>query len=77
MSRQQLADAVGAVYNTIRYLEDGRHDPTLGLMLALVRVFDLCSVEELLGSELGTRSLLGEPHHRPVAASVLAVRPIV
>lgn len=65
-SRNRLATEAGVVYNTIKLLELGRHDPSLTVLLGLVRAFDLCSVEELLGAgQLGSAVLLGSPHHRP------------
>ena len=51
--------------DTVKLLEEDQHDPSLSVLLALVRVFDLCSVEELIGeSRLGSAVVLAHPHFR-------------
>lgn len=63
---KDVATVVGLAESTVGLLEKGTHDPSLGTMLALVRFYDLCSVEEILGEgRLGTAVLLEHPHHRP------------
>lgn len=58
LNRRRLARQAEIAYSYLVRLEEGRHEPTLGIMLRLVRAFDLCSIEELLGGPLGTRTLL-------------------
>ena len=63
---KDAANAIGIAESTLGLLEKDRHDPTLGTMLALVRFYELCSIEELISEgRLGTAELLGESHHRP------------
>ena len=73
-NRNVLARRSGLGYSHLRYLEEGRGEPTVSTVLALVRAFGLCSIEELLGGPLGTRILLeleesgeaGGPHPQPL-----------
>jgi predicted transcriptional regulator len=54
-----LARLAGVDDKTLRRIEAGEVDPSLGTLLALVSALDLCSVEELLtGRRFGTTSLL-------------------
>jgi putative transcriptional regulator len=46
MTQQDLADRVGVTRQTIHAIEKGRYNPSVGLALALARVFGT-SVEEL------------------------------
>lgn len=41
VSRRELADAVGAHYQTIGYLERGEYSPSLHLALKIARYFDV------------------------------------
>ncbi|MEU7186883.1 helix-turn-helix transcriptional regulator [Streptomyces sp. NPDC045369] len=41
VSRQALADAVGAHYQTIGYIERGQYNPSLGLALRMAEFFEL------------------------------------
>jgi len=52
-SGRELARAAGLGIGTVRDLLEGRSDPTLGTMLALVEALELASIEELL-APLGT-----------------------
>jgi DNA-binding XRE family transcriptional regulator len=66
MTIKDVAREVGLAPTTLGLLEKGAHDPSLGTMLALVRFYDLCSIEELISEcRLGTAVLLGQPHRRP------------
>lgn len=69
--RNVLATRAGIACSNLRLLEDGSHEPSPSTMLALVRVFRFCSIEELIGGPLGTRILPeldgsgdGPPSHR-------------
>src|SRR5947207_11291227 len=58
----------GIAYNTVRRWISGDAAPSLGVLLHLVDVFELCSVEELLGGRSGTRACrvaagVRHPHH--------------
>lgn len=57
-TRNALATRAGIAYSNLALLEAGDHEPNLSTMLALVRTFGLCSIEELIGGPLGTRILL-------------------
>lgn len=46
----------GIAYNTVRRWIAGDAAPSLGILLHLVDVFELCSIEELLGGTSGTRA---------------------
>ncbi|MCX4818855.1 helix-turn-helix transcriptional regulator [Streptomyces sp. NBC_01142] len=46
VSRQELAEAVGAHYQTIGYIERGQYNPSLDLALRIAEFFEL-SVEAL------------------------------
>ncbi len=50
VSRRQLADAVGAHYQTIGYIERGEYNPSLYLALRIAAFFDL-PVEALFSLE--------------------------
>ena len=50
LSRQQLADAVGANYQTIGYLERGDYSPSLELAFRLAEFFEL-PIEALFARE--------------------------
>ena len=41
VSRQSLAEAVGAHYQTIGYIERGQYNPSLDLALKIAKFFDL------------------------------------
>ncbi len=41
VSRQALADAVGAHYQTIGYIERGQYNPSLDLALRMAEFFEL------------------------------------
>ncbi|MEU2792784.1 helix-turn-helix transcriptional regulator [Streptomyces sp. NPDC007100] len=41
VSRQELADAVGAHYQTIGYIERGQYNPSLDLALRMAEFFEL------------------------------------
>jgi transcriptional regulator with XRE-family HTH domain len=58
LSRQQLAARLGVRYNAVSYWESGRSVPELQSLLLMVDVFDLGSIEEVLGGTLGTARLL-------------------
>jgi DNA-binding XRE family transcriptional regulator len=50
VSRQSLAEAVGAHYQTIGYIERGQYNPSLDLALKISKFFDL-PVEALFSLE--------------------------
>lgn len=50
VSRQRLAEAVGAHYQTIGYIERGEYNPSLHLALRIAAFFDL-PVEALFSLE--------------------------
>ncbi|AYG80957.1 helix-turn-helix transcriptional regulator [Streptomyces sp. ASQP_92] len=50
VSRQSLAEAVGAHYQTIGYIERGQYNPSLDLALKIARYFGL-PVEALFSLE--------------------------
>ncbi|MFA3877857.1 helix-turn-helix transcriptional regulator [Streptomyces sp. MMCC 100] len=50
VSRQRLAEAVGAHYQTIGYIERGQYNPSLDLALKLAKFFEL-PVEVLFSLE--------------------------
>jgi DNA-binding XRE family transcriptional regulator len=50
VSRQSLAEAVGAHYQTIGYIERGQYNPSLDLALKIAKFFDL-PVEALFSLE--------------------------
>lgn len=49
MSQRELARRTGLSPRTIGQLEQGRHEPRLGTLLALRGALELASIEELLG----------------------------
>lgn len=56
MNRNQLAEKAGIHHTYLTELEHGEHpSPGLGILVKLVRGFDLSSIEELTG---GTAALL-------------------
>lgn len=58
MARRELARRANVDEKTIRRVESGEVDPSLGTLMALARGLDLSSVEELLtGRRFGTRVL--------------------
>lgn len=58
-TRAKLARELGVRWNSLKRLEEGGSLPSLGMLLGLVRVFELSSIEEVLGEgRLGTRVLL-------------------
>lgn len=58
-TRGKLARELGVRWGSLKKLEEGASLPSLGMLLGLVRVFELSSVEEVLGGgRLGTRVLL-------------------
>ncbi|MFB7916052.1 helix-turn-helix transcriptional regulator [Streptomyces sp. NPDC056061] len=50
VSRQRLADEVGAHYQTIGYIERGQYNPSLDLALKIAKFFEL-PVEALFSLE--------------------------
>src|SRR5882672_5380439 len=50
---EELARRARLSYRNLLLVEQGAHPPNLTTLLALVRAFELCSVEELLGGDLG------------------------
>ncbi|MGA4850781.1 helix-turn-helix transcriptional regulator [Streptomyces sp. G5(2025)] len=50
VSRQSLAEAVGAHYQTIGYIERGQYNPSLDLALKIAKFFEL-PVEALFSLE--------------------------
>lgn len=50
MSARGLAEAAGLGQSTVNKLLGGQGNPTLGTLLRLVSVFELSSIEELLGA---------------------------
>ncbi len=64
LSQRELAQRTGLSPTTISQLEQGRHEPRLGTMIALRDGLGLGSIEELLGPmPSGTLSgLLAEGH---------------
>ncbi|MER7812872.1 helix-turn-helix transcriptional regulator [Streptomyces sp900116325] len=50
VSRQHLAEAVGAHYQTVGYIERGQYNPSLDLALKIARFFEL-PVEALFSLE--------------------------
>jgi DNA-binding XRE family transcriptional regulator len=50
VTRQSLAEAVGAHYQTIGYIERGQYNPSLDLALKIARFFEL-PVEALFSLE--------------------------
>jgi len=59
LSRRHVAAESGIALGTVCQLLRGVGEPTLGTMLALVRVLELSSIEELI-APFGTRSLLSD-----------------
>jgi DNA-binding XRE family transcriptional regulator len=58
-SQNRLATEIGLRWHSLEKLESGTSVPTLATLLALVRAFDLVSIEEVLGDgRLGTALLL-------------------
>lgn len=49
ISQRELARRTGLSPRTIGQIEQGRHEPRLGTMLALRRALGLASIEELIG----------------------------
>ncbi len=49
LSQRELARRTGLSPTTISELEDGRHEPRLGTLLALAEGLGIGSIEELLG----------------------------
>jgi transcriptional regulator with XRE-family HTH domain len=49
ISQRELARRTGLSAGTIGQIEQGRHEPRLGTLLALRGALDLGSIEELLG----------------------------
>lgn len=58
---KQLSEESGIPESVIGRISRGEEDPSLSEMLALVAVFGLRSIEELV-SPLGTQILLAEAH---------------
>lgn len=68
MPLRELAKLAGVSPGTLGELEQGRHEPRLGTMLALRDALGLSSVEELLGpmpSETLTRVRQAGQHDDP------------
>lgn len=66
LSEWALQEQEGIAYNTVKSWERGDSAPTLGILLRLVEVFELCSIEELLGGPLGTRLARARSRHPSV-----------
>ena len=49
ISQRELARRTGLSPRTIGQIEQGRHEPRLGTMLALRRALGVASIEELIG----------------------------
>lgn len=49
MSQRELGRRTGLSPRTIGQIEQGRHEPRLGTMLALRRALGVASIEELIG----------------------------
>ncbi|MDJ0464056.1 helix-turn-helix transcriptional regulator [Streptomyces sp. H27-C3] len=62
VSRQALAEAVGAHYQTIGYIERGQYNPSLDLALKIAEFFELPA--EALFSLRPMRSLTDEVYGR-------------
>lgn len=62
LSERDLQRSEGISTGTIHKWKTGEGAPSLGVLLHLVDVFELCSIEEILGGPLGTR--IGRSQHR-------------
>ena len=54
LSLRKFNEETGIAQNTLRAWEAGDRPPSLAMALYLVDLFELCSIEELIGGTLGT-----------------------